>query len=91
MQNNILLGGSLAMQNANTPTRVGQRVSTESEIANISAPFIGLIIYIEDQDKFVYVESLKSKKVGIIEIKDALVDEYKPLVEKPKLTWNEVL
>lgn len=95
MSSNILLGGSLSMQDANTPTRTGQRVTTESEIANIISPFIGLIIYIEDQNKFVYVKSLKSKKIGILEIKDALVDEYEPLVDKTNeeinLNWNEVL
>lgn len=82
------------MSGANTPTRVGQRVATESDIANISSPFIGLIIYIEDKNEFVYVKSLKSKKIGVMEIKDALVDEYEPLVDKTNetnLNWNEVL
>lgn len=64
------------MSSTNTPTREGQRVTTESDIANISSPFIGLIIYIEDQDSFVYVKSLKSKQIGNFEIKDALIDEY---------------
>lgn len=92
MSNNILIGGSLSLSEANTPTRTGQRVATEDEIANISSPFIGLVIYIEDQDRFVYVKSLKSKKIGVLEIKNALVDEYVPLVsESVNLNWNEVL
>lgn len=76
MSSNVLLSGSIAMSSTNTPTREGQRVTTESDIANISSPFIGLIIYIEDQDSFVYVKSLKSKQIGNFEIKDALIDEY---------------
>lgn len=95
MSSNIILGGSLSMSKTNTPTREGQRVITESEIANVSAPFVGSIVYIEDRDTFVYVKSLKSKKIGNFEIKDALIDEYKPLVvktnEEINLNWNEVL
>lgn len=95
MSSNVLLSGSVAMSNTNTPTRAGQKVATESEIASIETPVIGMIIYIEDIDKFVYVKSLKSKKIGKIEIKNALIDEYEPLVsetnEEINLNWNEVL
>lgn len=95
MSSNVLLSGSVAMSNTNTPTRAGQKVATESEIASIETPVIGMIIYIEDIDKFVYVKSLKSKKIGKIEIKNALIDEYEPLVDKTNeeinLNWNEVL
>ena len=36
------------MSNTNTPTREGQRVATESDIATINTPYIGLIVYVED-------------------------------------------
>ena len=89
------MSGSLQLSSTNTPTRDGQRVITESDIANIKTPYVGMIIYIEDTDKFVYVKSLKSKKIGKIEIKNALIDEYEPLVSKTNeeinLNWNEVL
>ena len=94
MSSKVIMSGSVQMSSTNTPTREGQRVTTESEIANIPAPFIGLIVYIEDQDQFVYVKSLKSKKVGNFEIKNALVDEYKPFTTGEgsfNLNWNEVL
>ena len=44
------------------------------------------IIYIEDQGSFVYVKSLKSRKVGNFEIKDALIDQYENLSSN----WIEV-
>ena len=93
MSSNVLLSGSVAMSNTNTPTRAGQKVATESEIASIETPVIGMIIYIEDEDKFVYVKSLKSKKIGKIEIQNALVDQYETLVkgEALDLNWNNVL
>jgi hypothetical protein len=49
-------------------------VITESDIANIKTPYVGMIIYIEDADKYVYVKSLKSKMVGTFEILNAQVD-----------------
>ena len=50
MSNKVIMNGTIQMSSTNAPTREGQRVATKSEIANIPAPFIGLIIYIEDQD-----------------------------------------
>lgn len=94
MSNNVIIGGTLQLSSNDSPTRVGQRVETESEIANIAAPFVGLIIYIKDQDSFVYVKTLKSKKIGNIEIKNALIDEYKPFSSGEgsfNLKWNKVL
>lgn len=74
------------MSNPNTPTREGQRIFTIDDIVNINAPFIGLIFYVEDQDAFYYVKSLKSRKVGNFEIKDALIDKYDPLITD----WVEI-
>lgn len=92
MSNNVIIQGSLQLSGNDLPTRVGQRVESEDQIANIVAPFVGLVVYIKDQDSFVYVKSLKSKKIGNIEIKNALVDEYKPLLNgDSNLNWNEVL
>lgn len=92
MSNNVIIQGSLQLSGNDLPTRVGQRVESEDQIANIVAPFVGLVVYIKDQDSFVYVKSLKSKKIGNIEIKNALVDEYKPLLSgDSNLNWNEVL
>lgn len=92
MSNNVIIQGSLQLSGNDLPTRVGQRVESEDQISNIVAPFVGLVVYIKDQDSFVYIKSLKSKKIGNIEIKNALVDEYKPLLNgDSNLNWNEVL
>lgn len=91
----VSLSGSIVQSSQDVPTRSGQRVETESEIANIGTPYRGMIIYIVDQDSYVYVKTLKSKKIGRFEIENALVDEYEPLVSKTNeeinLNWNEVL
>lgn len=86
MSNEVLVSGSLQMSTVNTPTREGQRVTTESDIVNIKTPYIGLIIYIEDQDKYVYVKSLKSKRVGNFEIQNAQINEYFEIFPKNIVT-----
>lgn len=62
---------------------VGMTKTTSKENAKLSDMSI---IYIEDQDSFVYVKSLKSRKVGNFEIKDALIDQYENLSSN----WIEV-
>lgn len=86
MSSDVLVSGSLQMSTVNTPTREGQRVTTESDIVNIKTPYVGLIIYIEDQDKYVYVKSLKSKRVGNFEIQNAQINEYFEIFPKNIVT-----
>ena len=86
MSSNVIMSGSLQLSSTNTPTRDGQRVITESDIANIKTPYVGMIIYIEDADKYVYVKSLKSKMVGIFEILNAQVDQYHEVFPKNIVT-----
>jgi hypothetical protein len=74
MSNDFIIDGSISISNANTPTRAGQRISSLAELETISTPFIGMIVFVEDIDKFIYVKSLKSQKFGIFEMNDALVD-----------------
>lgn len=93
MSNNFIIDGSISISNVNTPTRAGQRISSLAELETIPTPFIGMIVFVEDIDKFIYVKSLKSQKVGIFEINDALIDQYEFLVKNNdlNLNWNEVL
>lgn len=86
MSSNVIMSGSLQLSSTNTPTRDGQRVITESDIANIKTPYVGMIIYIEDADKYVYVKSLKSKMVGTFEILNAQVDQYHEVFPKNIVT-----
>lgn len=92
--NRINIGGSLSLTVNNTPTRIGQRVPNYEDVYNISAPFIGMIVYVENEDSFVYIKSLKSSWWGTIEIKNSMVQDYAPLLSKEgefNLKWNDVL
>ena len=62
---------------------VGKTTSKENAKLKLSDMSI---IYIEDQDSFVYIKSLKSRKVGNFQIKDALIDQYENLSSN----WIEV-
>jgi hypothetical protein len=76
---NVGISGSLQLLNVNLPTRAGQRIKTISEISEVPTPFIGMIIYIEDEDKFIYVTSLKDYGEGWMAIKNGQVDEWEYL------------
>ena len=53
-----------------------------------------MIIYIEDQDKYVSVKSLQSKKIGFKNVENAQIKDYEPLITEDsgtsKLTWIDV-
>lgn len=75
MQDNYIIDRSIAISNTDVPTRAGQRVNSRDELSKVPTPFVGMIIYIKNEDSFVYVQSLKSKKVGNIEILNAIIDQ----------------
>ena len=60
----------------NTPTRVGDRIATISEMASIPNPWKGMLVYVEDENLYYKVTALKAKKAGPITIQDAIVDTY---------------
>lgn len=70
---------SLVLLNTDRPTRQGQRIQNLSELEQIQNPFIGMVIYVIEEDKFIYVKSLKDKKIGFRVIKNALADEWEYL------------
>jgi hypothetical protein len=52
-----------------------------------------MIIFVEELDSFIYVKSLKSKKIGEFDVNNVEVDNYQLLIDynKSNLNWNEVL
>ncbi len=90
MADKIVVGGSLIPSGKNQPLDIRARISTISKVETIEVPFIGLIFYVEDEDKFYVVKSLKAKKVASISMPDMLVDEYAPLVNPDLVTYEYV-
>jgi hypothetical protein len=66
----------LIIDQKNTPTRVGDRIANISEMQSIPNPWIGQLVYVEDEGLYYKVTALKAKKSGPISIPDAIVDTY---------------
>jgi hypothetical protein len=61
----------------NTPTRVGDRIATISEMQSIPNPWKGMLVYVEDEDLYYKVTALKSQVYGpSLTIADKIVDTY---------------
>jgi hypothetical protein len=63
----------------NKPMDIRTRIESIDEILSIPNPFIGMIFYVSDEDKFYVVKTLKPKSVGAMIITDALIDKFEPL------------
>lgn len=80
IENKLVISGSLIPSSKNTPLDARTRISTISKVSDINVPFIGMIFYVEDEDVYYKVLTLKSKKVGPIESANAVIDKYEPLI-----------
>ena len=69
--NAIITGGSIRPSTKNSPTDSRTRVTTKSKIAEIPLPAVGLIVYVEDEEKFYVIKGLKANSMGFA---DMLVD-----------------
>lgn len=86
---NVSSKGLLITQ-TNTPTRVGDRIATISEMSGIPNPWKGMLVYVEDEDLYYKITSLKAKKVGPISIPDSLVDTYEVFKQGGESHWIDV-
>ena len=75
-KNVIIVGGGLRPSQANMPLDIRTRIESIDEVEKIPVPFIGMIFYVIDEDKFYFVKSLKSKIVGGRPIENMIVDEF---------------
>ncbi len=63
----------------NRPMDIRTRIESVSEVESIPNPFVGMMFYVQNEEKFYVVKSLKAKTVGAMVITDALVDNYEAL------------
>lgn len=91
--NGIAVGKGLIIGQKNTPTRVGDRIATISEMESIPNPWKGMLVYVEDENLYYIVTSLKAKKVGPVTIADSLVDTYEKFDQSSNdgSKWIDVL
>ena len=75
-KNAIVLSGGLKPSKKNTPGDIRTRIETIADVEAIPLPFVGMMFYVIDEDKFYVVKSLKSKMVGAIEMTEMIVDHF---------------
>ena len=60
----IVISGAIRPSTKNTPTDARCRVTTKADIENIPLPAVGLLVYVEDEQKFYVVGGLKADTMG---------------------------
>ena len=76
--NAISISDGFIPSKIDTPLDERSRVKTFNEIADIPRPYVGMVIYVEDEDAYYSVKSLKAKNIGGIMVNNAQVNEVKP-------------
>ena len=79
--NAISISDGFIPSKIDTPLDERSRVKTFNEIADIPRPYVGMVIYVEDEDAYYSVKSLKAKNIGGIMVNNAQVNEVKPFGE----------
>lgn len=75
----IHINGSFQPTTVNTPLDNRTVVETESDIHNISLPYVGMLVYVKATKELFVVESLKAGTLNSREIPEYLVDVYTPV------------
>lgn len=71
-----LVKESLQMNVSNTPLDARATIPTIADITSITKPNKGLIFYVEDEDRYYRVLTLKSKQNGVFSEPNAAIDSY---------------
>ena len=65
----IVTSGAIRPSTKNTPTDARCRVATKADIEEIPLPAVGLIVYVEDEQKFYVIGGLKANAMGVADMK----------------------
>ena len=87
--NGIVASDGFKISVKNMPMDVRTRIESINEVESIPNPFIGMIFYVIDEDRFYVVKTLKSKTIGVMIITNAVIDKYEPL-NKGLVTIDEL-
>lgn len=76
----IIANDGFKISSKNTPMDIRTRLESISEVELVPNPFVGMIFYVMDEDKFYVVKKLKDRVIGTMVITDALIDEFEPFI-----------
>ena len=75
----VIISGSLVPSTKDTPIDSRARVATLADMATIELPYVGMIVFVEEEGKHYVVKSLKAKEINDHLIENALVDQFEIL------------
>lgn len=90
-KNAVSTEGGIKPKSLNTPGDVRTRIETIADVSSIPLPYIGMIFYVIDEDKYYSIKTLADKQYGPIIKPDELVGTYEPLFtinEGGVTTWT---
>lgn len=73
----IIAAGPLMPNGRNIPLDSRTRINTIADMAFIPNPYIGMLVYVIDEDKYYKVKTLKASNLGVA---NSLVDTYEVLL-----------
>lgn len=76
----IIAADGFKISKTNTPTREGERIATLADITNrekVPNPFVGMLIFVEDEQAHYTVLELGPAEIGGIEVPNLVVKRYK--------------
>ena len=79
-KHSLLIEGGLKISTPNIPTDMRTRIETITDIVDIPLPYVGMLVYVLDEEKYYIVKTLKSKTVAGVEVENAVVDKYEVFV-----------
>ena len=75
----VIISGSLVPSTKDTPIDSRARVATLADMATIELPYVGMIVFVEEEGRHYVVKSLKAKEINDQLIENALVDQFEVL------------
>ena len=75
----VIISGSLVPSTKDTPIDSRARVATLADMTTIELPYVGMIVFVEEEGKHYVVKSLKAKEINDQLIENALVDQFETL------------
>ena len=84
----IITSGGLKPSTVDTPSDIRTRINTIEDMELIPLPYIGMLVYVIDEDEFYIVKSLKSKPNGPIELSNAVVDKFEKYYQIPNYDFE---
>ena len=80
-KNTISVSGIFKQTKRNAPSDIRIRVNTKSDIETIPLPYVGMIVYVIDENEYYRVLSLKSSVIAGRPQEDMLVGTYEKLIK----------